>query len=384
MTSFKCLLPIAVLMIFAGNTFMAQEAKGYLQIKGNPGISIFLDEEFKGITSNDLGGLIIQNVIPGTHTIKAVKEGFQPQIDSVSVAVNEVKIFTLRPFIPKIEIEQKGKGDATNLTLGFGNVIIQSLPVEMIIDIPTIGIVQQIKTKDEWSMKKVPTGIYLAEFRALDKVLKYEINVKDGTELHIMADFVSGEITVIKESIVGFIDSRDGKSYKAVKIGNQIWMAENLAFKAEESCWVYDNNESNANKYGYLYGWKTACEVCPTGWHLPSDEEWKQLEIALGMSSKDADQKRYRGRPVGTKMKSTNGWTDNGNGTNESGFSGLPGGYRSHLGNYYNLGISSILWSSTKDSNGGIWYRALFYTDMAVGRLNNAKPSAYSVRCVKD
>ncbi len=386
MKSFKCLLPIAVLMIFAGNTFMAQEAKTYLQIKGDPDIAIFLDDEFKGLTSSDVGGLLIQNVIPGVRSIKALKKGFQPQIDSVSITANEVTTFTLKPFIPKIEIEQKGIEERTNSSPKIGSVVIQSSPVGMIIDIPSIGIVQQSKTKDEWSMKKVPAGLYLAEFRASDRVIRYEINVKDGIEQHIMVSFDNGEVTVINEDIVGFTDPRDGKTYEAVRIGEQVWMAENLAFKAESGCWAYDNDESNVNEFGYLYDWKTACESCPEGWHLASDEEWKQLEIAHGMSSKDADRKKYRGRPAGTKMKSKSGWVYIGIGTNERGFNGLPAGYRSNLGNFYNIRRYASWWSSTEDGRGGAWDRTLSsdstFTD--VGRYSSDKSFAFSVRCVRD
>jgi uncharacterized protein (TIGR02145 family) len=84
-------------------------------------------------------------------------------------------------------------------------------------------------------------------------------------------------------------------------------MAENLAFKPTTgNYWAYDNNGSNVDKYGYLYDWQTACNVCPTGWHLPSDAEWTQLTD-------------FMGGDTGTKLKTKSGWSNNGNGTNDYG-----------------------------------------------------------------
>src|SRR5450759_4634079 len=115
-----------------------------------------------------------------------------------------------------------------------------------------------------------------------------------------------------------FTDSRDGKKYKTVKIGTQTWMAENLAYKTKinDDCWIPGDDASNLEKYGYLYTWGTAKIACPTGWHLSSDAEWTMMIDNLG----GAD-------VAGAKMKNTNGWYNNENGNNSSGFAGLPVGY---------------------------------------------------------
>lgn len=85
-----------------------------------------------------------------------------------------------------------------------------------------------------------------------------------------------------------FTDNRDGKVYKTVKIGNQIWMAENLAFKADTNCWVAKNNKKSVTKYGYLYNGETARKICPSGWHLPSKEEFETLLNNFGGSGEAA------------------------------------------------------------------------------------------------
>jgi uncharacterized protein (TIGR02145 family) len=178
-------------------------------------------------------------------------------------------------------------------------------------------------------------------------------------------------------------DSRDGKQYKIVEIGNQLWMAENLAFDYGSGCWAYDNNLSNVSKYGYLYNWETAKNVCPSGWHLPSDEEWKELEKYLGMSSSDADNTGWRGK-VGKELKSTGGWYNSGNGTNSSGFNALPGGYRYGGGSFLSVGRNALFWSSSADGSEGAWNRYLRYNDGEVHRRGWNRTDGYSVRCLQD
>ena len=145
-----------------------------------------------------------------------------------------------------------------------------------------------------------------------------------------------------------FIDKRDGRIYKTVKIGEQEWMAENLAFVPDSGVFYYIDTNSfryrdttNLTKYGLMYDWETSKEVCPTGWHLPSNGEWSRLTKFLG------------GKEVaGLKMKSTYGWVDlgngNGNGSNLSGFNALPGG-RYHDGQHLDVGYYGRWWSRSKD-----------------------------------
>jgi len=164
-------------------------------------------------------------------------------------------------------------------------------------------------------------------------------------------------------------DSRDGKTYKIVEIGDQVWMAENLAYKANSGCWAYDDDNSNVAKYGYLYNFETAKNVCPNGYHLPTDDEWTEL----------AD---FVGDDAGKKLKATSGWDSNGNGVDEFGFSALPGGYRSYRGSFYTAGYNGGWWSSTAESSSNAWFRSLGYDYDFFNRLNSHRESGFSVRCV--
>jgi uncharacterized protein (TIGR02145 family) len=170
-----------------------------------------------------------------------------------------------------------------------------------------------------------------------------------------------------------FTDSRDGKTYKYVTIGNQTWMAENLNYATSSGSWCYDNNSSNCATYGRLYNWQTAKNVCPAGWHLPSDAEWTQLTDFVGGSSN-----------AGSKLKAKNGWMDNGNGTDEYGFTALPGGFRYDNGNFDSIGHFGRWWSATESDADYAWHRNMYYYYSNVFMYYYDKESGFSVRCVRD
>jgi len=208
----------------------------------------------------------------------------------------------------------------------------------------------------------------------------------------------------------GFIDKRDGTHYNVVKIGNQLWMAENLKYLpgvvgpetgsvTDPYCYVYDYNGTdvaeakateNYQTYGVLYNWPAAMAgsgssednpsgvqgVCPTGWHLPSDAEWTPLIDYLGGDV-----------VAGGKLKET-GYTHwnspNTDGTNETGFTALPGGGRNSAGELINIGYNGYWWSTTDGINDYAWGRFMSYDDSKVVRFFNTKENGFSVRCVRD
>jgi uncharacterized protein (TIGR02145 family) len=168
-------------------------------------------------------------------------------------------------------------------------------------------------------------------------------------------------------------DSRDSQEYSTVQIGAQCWIAENLNYVAANS-WCYADNSSNCTTYGRLYTWQAALSACPSGWHLPSDAEWTTLTTDLG------------GEPVaGGKMKSTTGWNSpNTDATNESGFSGLPGGARYDNGTFNAVGDDGIWWSSTENQATNAWYRNLNYGNGTADRNFSGKSFGFSCRCLRD
>ncbi len=197
----------------------------------------------------------------------------------------------------------------------------------------------------------------------------------------------------------------DGNIYNTVQIGGQCWMKENLRVGVridvsqdmtsgngiEKYC--YNDDPANCETYGGLYQWNEMMQyittqrtqgICPSGWHLPTDDEWKTMEMALGMSQSQANAAGWRGTDEGEKMKSTSGWNNNGNGTNSSGFIALPGGYRTSTGLFYSLGDYGYWWSRTEDSGTYVWYRYLGYNNDQVLRSNNYKTNGFSARCLQN
>lgn len=211
-------------------------------------------------------------------------------------------------------------------------------------------------------------------------------------------------------------DSRDGKTYRTVKIGDQVWMAENLnyaytsiPFKYKEDAsdstsWCYNNDATNCEKYGRLYTWATAMDssatwsdngkdcgynvsysptypvqgICPSGWHLPSEDEWSALLTAVGGRSN-----------AGKVLKSQYEWNEEGNGTDEFGFTALPAGYRDDTGKFIKEGGDAYFWGATiAPDNFAFEYanslNLMYYSNGYTLYYYNEKYDGLSVRCVKN
>jgi|GEM_PF-3906355 len=169
-------------------------------------------------------------------------------------------------------------------------------------------------------------------------------------------------------------DPRDGKLYKTIQIGNQIWMAENLNFENDRS-WCKE-----CDIYGRMYNFEGAKAACPPGWHLPTQEEWEELIQQLGGA-----------RIAGDKMKSLTRWKtpdsiapENFGATNEIAFAGIPAHYRTNDGKIQDADHRTTWWSASEGSYPAVWTWSLYSDRAAVECMGYTTTSGFSVRCVKN
>jgi len=164
-----------------------------------------------------------------------------------------------------------------------------------------------------------------------------------------------------------------GNVYNIVKIGNQYWTKENLKYNVTGS-FCYDNNTANCDTYGRLYKFAAAQTVCPSGWRLPTDADFKTLEVYLGMTQADADLEGWdRGTTEGTKLKVGGG----------SGFEAKLGGFSNTQNLFGNITTDGYFWTSTTTTSTDAYDREVTAGAM-VKRYFSNKENAYSVRCIKN
>jgi len=219
----------------------------------------------------------------------------------------------------------------------------------------------------------------------------------------------NGTSTPVAASCGIISDDLDGQVYTTVLIGDQCWMAENLNIGTmingsqemtengtiEKYC--YDDIPSNCDTYGGLYQWKEMMQyvttlgahgICPQGWHIPTNEEWKQLEGEVDSMYDYPDPEwnppGFRGYDAGLNLKSTSGWNSGGNGTDFFGFTARPGGVRGLDGEFVDLGDDCLFWISDENNTISAWERLLRYSRNDVNLNYKNKPFGLSVRCLQN
>lgn len=210
------------------------------------------------------------------------------------------------------------------------------------------------------------------------------------------------------------VTDADGNTYQTVKLGSQVWMAENLAYLPLVSPSAMGSNfepyyyvsgyegtsvneakaTDNYDTYGVLYNWPAALNACPSGWHLPSFAEWRILEDYLIANGYNYDG-TTSGNKIAKALASTTLWssstivgevgnTDYPNKRNVTGFTALPGGSRYYTGGSPYIGIYGFWWSATENDVDESWFKSLGYTSTAFTHSGYYKELGFSVRCVKD
>jgi uncharacterized protein (TIGR02145 family) len=253
----------------------------------------------------------------------------------------------------------------------------------------------------DWSTDKTASHTYS---NAGAKIIKLEVRDSGG-----LTDRSTRQVMVFPPGCGTMIDI-DGNEYHTVQIGDQCWMFENLKVThyrngdaipnvTNFADWgnlstgaysSYGNDAKNGAIYGLLYNWAAVNDsrnIAPIGWHVPTDEEWKELEMSLGMSQSEADDTEWRGTDEGGKMKEagTSHWySPNTGATNSSGFTALPGGYRRLNGAFDLLGYITSFWSSSGGPSNSAWFRHLNYPNSDIYRDYANKKVGYSVRCLRD
>ncbi len=190
----------------------------------------------------------------------------------------------------------------------------------------------------------------------------------------------------------------DGNMYQVITIGTQTWMKENLktthymngdaisnisdnaqwSAQTSGACCSYTNNSANINTYGLLYNWYAVNDVrniAPTGWHVPTDNDWQILSIYLGGSNTAGDKLKESG---------TTHWATGNTGNNSSGFTAFAGGYRTNTGSFGDMGNTAGFWTATLYTATNSWSRSLVCTASFISRNSFIKSYGYSVRLVKD
>jgi uncharacterized protein (TIGR02145 family) len=206
-------------------------------------------------------------------------------------------------------------------------------------------------------------------------------------------DTLSVTIDPLSVTFDTFTDTRDGKTYRTVKIGRYTWMAENLNYKPESgNHWCYNYYYPYCKKYGRLYDWETAKTACPAGWHLPSFQDWEYLVKAVGGKRGNADVDFIFWLDGGKILKAKSGWrwydnqNESGNGTDDYGFSALPGGAYGKYNSFFEAGDNGYWWTATLKY--GYYYRAYYrdisYNDYGVHAYDGNTLLGLSVRCTMD
>lgn len=360
--------------------WMRGDGQGFNEIKNQGAGTIIAFATREGETASDgtgSNGLFTKHLVEQMKIPQNITEVFQNTRVSVLKASNKQQVpqewnmLTGNFFFTQTTSGQRANEDTVNndnpvfisgkVSVDYGSITIDSqIEGKLYLDGKQLGYLPANSTGNQ--LNKIKTGAHTVKIVG-SETQTHEITVyKDRTTKLIIKTDKEGHTSVASAS---FTDSRDHKTYKSIRIGNQVWMAENMDYKMTHS---YVNKNGDR-----LYSWLAAMKACPEGWHLPSDHEWDILVNRSGGIVR-----------AGAALKSKTGWKKSGNGTNSSGFSGLPAGYRDLNGSISYIEKSSYFWSSTEESISLASIRKLKNNYKELYRHNFNKGKALSCRCIQD
>jgi len=305
---------VLVIVLFTLSNVYAQ-GKGHIQVKCEPGVKVFLDEDFKGEATADLGGLIIQDVSVGRHSLKLVKLKHTPQTADLTLSGGQVFVYTAKAFSLEIEIADEGEEAVGKLELETGILIVQSLPVECTISIPSLSLNNVKKTRDKKIFKNVPTGKYKAILKGLGKTIECEIVVSKNMETRAWVNFLKGEVQIeggrISNSIgmklvwippgefmmgssisarkiaskLGLEEKHftDEHPHHQVKISRGFWMGQTEVTRGQFAAFALESGyKTDAEEEGWAYGTTLVEEGDSISWNKVEGASWREPGFTQG------------------------------------------------------------------------------------------------------
>jgi uncharacterized protein (TIGR02145 family) len=407
------------LFLFPGSYQIKLSKSGYVEVEEAITVVSGGQNNFTYTLIKNSGSLSLQ-VTPADATVLLNKQNYSPSAGS-----GGQKQIELAPGMYKLEIAKEGyypqsetfeitRGESLqktySLTAKTGKLQFTVQPLDAKVTLSRNG--QTIKS---WSgmqyLKDLPVGSYTLKANAPGRAVSEKLVTIGENQTAILDLQLRKQTTNKLSGETGTMTDIDGNVYKTIKIGNQVWMAGNLKVTryrngdpipnvTNQDQWeklrsgaycAYNNNNGNVSTYGLLYNWYAIDDsrnIAPEGWHMPTDEEWKELEMHLGMSRSEADKSSYwRGTDEGGKLKEsgTTHWNSpNSGATNSSGFTALPGGFRYGSGKFNNMGTHGYWWSATASYRNNAWSRYLYYNYSDTYRSSSNKRNGFSVRLVRD